>query len=130
MAGEARLLRASRRGDHDAFARIVRRYQSLVCAITYGATANRDKSKCRHCRCLINWDYADGEPSEMDHIHPLALVDRSWTDAWWYWTADNLQTLCIPCHRKKTITDLAAIRASRVKPVSRETSGQRQLFEE
>ena len=40
MASDARLLRASLRGDHDAFARIVRRYQSLVCAITYSRTGD------------------------------------------------------------------------------------------
>ena len=40
MAGEARLLKASLKGDHDAFARIVRRYQALVCAITYSATGD------------------------------------------------------------------------------------------
>ena len=40
MAGDARLLKASLRGDHDAFARIVRRYQALVCAITYSATGD------------------------------------------------------------------------------------------
>jgi RNA polymerase sigma factor (sigma-70 family) len=40
MAGDARLLRASLRGDHDAFARIVRHYQALICAITYSTTGD------------------------------------------------------------------------------------------
>ncbi len=40
MASDARLLKASLRGDNDAFSAIVRRYQSLVCAITYSGTGD------------------------------------------------------------------------------------------
>jgi hypothetical protein len=41
-AGEndAQLVEWSLTGDRDAFGRIVERYQSLVCSITYGATGS------------------------------------------------------------------------------------------
>ncbi len=40
MKGEAQLLRASVAGSKDAFGAIVRRYQALVCAVTYSATGD------------------------------------------------------------------------------------------
>jgi len=36
---DEQLVEGSLTGDRDAFARIVKRYQSLVCSITYNATA-------------------------------------------------------------------------------------------
>jgi RNA polymerase sigma factor (sigma-70 family) len=42
---EVELLAASVRGNAQAFEVLVGRYQSLVCAITYSATRNRDKSE-------------------------------------------------------------------------------------
>jgi RNA polymerase sigma factor (sigma-70 family) len=45
MASDARLLRASRGGDQQAFGRIVRRYQSLVCAVTYSSTGDLSASE-------------------------------------------------------------------------------------
>ncbi|MEA3224716.1 MAG: sigma-70 family RNA polymerase sigma factor [Planctomycetota bacterium] len=44
-SSESELFRASMRGNANAFEAIVQRYQSLVCAITFGATANLDKSE-------------------------------------------------------------------------------------
>lgn len=44
-SSESELLWASMRGNANAFEAIVQRYQSLVCAITFGATANVDKSE-------------------------------------------------------------------------------------
>jgi len=45
MASDARLVRASQRGDQRAFGRIVRRYQSLVCTVTYSGTGDLSASE-------------------------------------------------------------------------------------
>jgi DNA-directed RNA polymerase specialized sigma24 family protein len=48
MAGqtsEIELLRASLNGSSDAFEAIVKKYQSLICAITYSATGDLEKSE-------------------------------------------------------------------------------------
>ena len=42
---DARLVELSRDGDRDAFGRIVERYQSLVCALTYAACGNLQTSE-------------------------------------------------------------------------------------
>jgi RNA polymerase sigma factor (sigma-70 family) len=42
---DARLVELSRTGDRDAFGRIVERYQSLVCALTYSASGNLQASE-------------------------------------------------------------------------------------
>jgi len=42
---DARLVELSRTGDRDAFARIVERYQSLICALTYSASGNLQASE-------------------------------------------------------------------------------------
>jgi len=39
------LVALSRNGDHEAFGRIVERYQSLICALTYSACGNRQSSE-------------------------------------------------------------------------------------
>ena len=39
---------------------------------------------------------------ELDHRTPLWRVDRAAFGAFWYWTLDNLQTLCSACHAEKT----------------------------
>ena len=44
-SSEIVLLRACMKGDTTAFETIVEKYQSLVCAITFSATANLDKSE-------------------------------------------------------------------------------------
>lgn len=44
-SSEIELLRASMKGQTGAFEVIVRKYQSLVCAITFSATSNLDKSE-------------------------------------------------------------------------------------
>jgi len=45
IAGEIRLLQASIKGSSDDFERLVTKYQSLVCAITYSATGDIEKSE-------------------------------------------------------------------------------------
>ena len=45
MHSEFELLRASLRGDTGAFEAIVKKYQSFICAITFSATGNVDKSE-------------------------------------------------------------------------------------
>src|SRR5437016_13484227 len=42
---DARLVELSRDGDRDAFGRIVERYQSLICALTYSACGNFQASE-------------------------------------------------------------------------------------
>lgn len=44
-ASDERLVLSSRNGDRDAFARIVERYQSLICALTYGACGDLQTSE-------------------------------------------------------------------------------------
>ncbi|MHC4206778.1 MAG: RNA polymerase sigma factor, partial [Planctomycetota bacterium] len=44
-SSEIELLRACVKGNTTAFETIVKKYQSLVCAITFSATANLDKSE-------------------------------------------------------------------------------------
>ncbi len=57
----------------------------------------RDGGKCNHCgKHAHRWD--------VDHIRPL--VEQKGVKAedldWSYYSLDNLQTLCKPCHKKKT----------------------------
>ncbi|HUS66354.1 MAG TPA: sigma-70 family RNA polymerase sigma factor [Kofleriaceae bacterium] len=42
---DAELIDASRRGEREAFGRLVERYQKLVCAVSYGATGDRALSE-------------------------------------------------------------------------------------
>ena len=42
---DAELIDASRRGEREAFGRLVERYQKLVCAVSYGATGDRSLSE-------------------------------------------------------------------------------------
>jgi RNA polymerase sigma factor (sigma-70 family) len=45
ISGEIGLLQSSIQGSNEAFERLVRKYQSLVCAITYSATGDIEKSE-------------------------------------------------------------------------------------
>ena len=45
MASEIELIQASLRGSSDAFGNIVKKYQSLICAITYSAITDLEKSE-------------------------------------------------------------------------------------
>jgi hypothetical protein len=47
---DAELVTASLAGDRDAFGQIVSRYQALVCALAYSATAVSPKAKIRRRR--------------------------------------------------------------------------------
>jgi RNA polymerase sigma factor (sigma-70 family) len=54
MTSEIELLQASLNGSSDAFEAIVRKYQSLICAITYSATGDLDKSEELAQQAFIN----------------------------------------------------------------------------
>lgn len=62
----------------------------------------RDKGKCANCshQCLKKgtdgWD--------LDHIVPLHLANGDPMA----WELNNLQTLCKPCHKKKTAAEATA----------------------
>ncbi len=51
---ETELLKASIRGNHQAFGAIVARYQSLVCAITFSATGDLEKSEELAQQAFVN----------------------------------------------------------------------------
>lgn len=48
--------------------------------------------------------FGDVVEIEIDHVVPLWSVDRSlpWGEIKRFWSADNLQGLCLSCHRAKT----------------------------
>lgn len=62
-------------------------------------------------------DLEEIDEFEADHIVPLWRVDRSrpWGEIRHFWSLDNLQTLCRPCHREKTARE-AAERAAAKSP--------------
>ena len=67
----------------------------------------RDKGKCNGCgkQCTIRgWD--------LDHIKPL--MEQKGIKAnkldWSYYELNNMQTLCRPCHKKKTKQDMKKLR--------------------
>jgi len=56
----------------------------------------RDENLCQMCETQVT-----PETAQVDHIRPVRRFKRP-TDAN---VSENLQTLCIPCHRKKTEAD-------------------------
>lgn len=68
----------------------------------------RDQDKCVDCGAPLNY----GE-SEIDHIH--ARVNGGS-----YWDYANLQTLCVPCHKRKTKQDLYILKRKAVDTVTLE----------
>lgn len=50
---------------------------------------------------------------QVDHAHPLWLVDRDAPGAIQYWGLENLQTLCPKCHQKKTASEATAAKKIR-----------------
>lgn len=59
----------------------------------------RDKGKCNSCGHQCDKKGKNGW--DMDHIIPLYAANYEK----WAWDLDNLQTLCKPCHKKKTATE-------------------------
>ena len=55
------------------------------------AILRRDRYRCQSCLKLAG-------RAEIDHIKPVK-------DGGDFWDADNLQTLCRPCHFKKTASE-------------------------
>ncbi|WP_407304016.1 HNH endonuclease [Acinetobacter sp.] len=63
---------------------------------TRQAVWKRDHGKCRSCGKQCDRKGANGW--DMDHITPLIEANGEMK----YWTLENLQTLCKPCHKAKT----------------------------
>lgn len=63
----------------------VRRERARVTRAVRAEVFAADGHACRYC--------GDTEPLEVDHIYPLILGGTS--------DRDNLQTLCMPCNRRK-----------------------------
>lgn len=63
---------------------------------TRRAVWRRDKGVCKECGTQCS---RRGEPKwHMDHIKPLIEANGDIN----YWKLENLQTLCVSCHTKKT----------------------------
>lgn len=62
--------------------------------VTRKAVFKRDKGKCADCGVIAK----RGQRWDMDHIKPLVESKGDLS----YWQLPNLQTLCPPCHIKKT----------------------------
>ncbi|AXQ69694.1 HNH endonuclease [Caulobacter phage CcrSC] len=56
-------------------------------------------------RCSEVFDYYEDDGWEADHIVPLYHAHR--IGDWTAWDPENLQLLCIPCHKDKTQEDYA-----------------------
>ncbi len=71
VASDAELVQASRRGERDAFGRLIERYQNLVGAVSYGATGDRALSEdVAQETFLCAW-------RQLDQVREPAQV-RSW----------------------------------------------------
>jgi 5-methylcytosine-specific restriction endonuclease McrA len=77
-------------------------YRSATNAIK--AVFERDNGVCAKC----GWGSNPQQINRwcVDHVIPIWLVDRSHPDSLWFWTIENLQTLCVSCHKKKTVQEL------------------------
>lgn len=105
------------------------------------ACFDRDRGICAECRIdattlwcgwrragscyFVGDDDCPGGPAimiepartwEADHVVPLWSIDRSAPDIVRFWTVDNLQTLCVPCHAAKTARE-ARERSHRRRPL-------------
>lgn len=58
------------------------------------------------------------QPWEADHIVPLWSVDRAlpWEDVIRFWSLENLQTLCVDCHRAKSARETSTRAAAKRGP--------------
>lgn len=75
----------------------------------YRAILDRDGDKCRICGIKPIGGY------EIDHHFPLWLIDREKPDYLKYFSPDNLQLVCIPCHKAKT--SLEATQRAKIKRI-------------
>lgn len=68
----------------------------------------RDDYTCQNNKCSYKWESCDGrsmgEMLNCDHIIPICLGGAEFDE-------DNLQTLCVECHKKKTRMEVAFIAA-------------------
>lgn len=86
----------------------------------------------REFRCIANYTAVRRRPTkpgiedalppwigwEADHVVPLWSVDRSlsWEAIKHFWSLENLQTLCVACHRAKSAREAAQRADSRRPP--------------
>jgi hypothetical protein len=107
-----------------------RAYWHAVClkAFTFWSTPDpdvlglRQNWRCNHCgedlasaptdehRDLIRYSGHFRSTVQVDHVVPLYRVWRDmrglyWTDLIRFWSSDNLQVLCIPCHQEKSASE-------------------------
>lgn len=77
------LLKASLRGDTQAFGAIVGQYQSLVCAITYGGTGNVERSEELAQETFLKAWKSLGQLQDLDKFRPwLCSIARSTVQNW------------------------------------------------
>ena len=81
--------------------------------VTRNLVWKRDKGKCASCGKIsptksLTW--------HMDHIKPLYEANGDIT----YWYLENIQTLCLKCHREKTSHE-ATMRAEKRKELKCES---------
>jgi 5-methylcytosine-specific restriction endonuclease McrA len=85
----------------------VKAYKALYWpAETRKAVWLRDKGQCAHCSVKLE---KKGGGWHVDHIKPLIEAHGDLD----YWRLPNLQTLCHPCHFKKTGEEATARAARR-----------------
>jgi 5-methylcytosine-specific restriction endonuclease McrA len=73
---------------------------------TRKAVWKRDQGHCAHCPTVCDDFHV---PWELDHVQPLIESNGDLE----YWKLPNLQTLCVPCHVKKTSAEATARAAAR-----------------
>lgn len=69
------------------------------------AVFERDRGKCSKCGKITNdW--------QADHVYPLHNIPPSklekWPDCLWFWTLENLATVCKICHNLKSSKERTA----------------------
>lgn len=100
---DAHGLRLKRRTWHPECVKVFK----LVCwpAETRRAVFDRDRGVC--ARCGDRRERLHTNDWQHDHIVCLKLADPNDLS---FWQLGNIQTLCTPCHKRKTKEDLRSIR--------------------